>query len=144
VGRVIQAINERIYELIKVFVLPVDIKLLCADTAGPHKEHEGGFSGKQALGNEEIGSSQKKIMEVSGRFFFWVSKLLRFDVLSPTSRISTQLVQSSVIQSFSKAAVILGLYFVAGRCPLGILFPMSLNTKRSLFGKSSVSSRKDK
>jgi len=69
VGRVVQAINERIYELVKAFVLPIDIKLLYAEAANPHKEYDRGLGGKQALGDEEIGISQKKEMEVRGRIF---------------------------------------------------------------------------
>ena len=68
-GRVIQAINERIYKLVKVFVFPIDLELPYADAAGPHKEHDRAHSGNQALGDEEIRSSQKKIMEVRSRIF---------------------------------------------------------------------------
>ena len=69
VRRVVQAINERIYDLVKAFVIPFDTELPYADAADPHKEYERGFGDKQALGNEEIGSSQKKVMEVRSRLF---------------------------------------------------------------------------
>ena len=68
-GRVIQAINGRIYELVKVFVFPIDLELLYADAADPHKEHDQAHGDKQALGDKELGSSQKKIMEVCSRIF---------------------------------------------------------------------------
>jgi len=69
VGRVVQAINERIYELVKAFVVPIDIELPYANAADPHKEHDRGSGEQQALGDEEIGSSQKKVMEVRSRIF---------------------------------------------------------------------------
>ena len=68
-GRVIQAINEHIYELVKVFVFPIYLELPYANAASPHKEHDQAHVGKQALGDKEIGSSQKKIMEVRSRIF---------------------------------------------------------------------------
>ncbi len=77
-GRVVQAINGRIYDLVKVVVAPFDLELPYADAADPHKEHDPGFGGKQALGDEEIGSSQKKVMEVRSRIF-----LLGFKVIAP-------------------------------------------------------------
>src|SRR5260370_31865353 len=69
VGKGVQAMNRRIYELVKVFVAPFDLELPYADATGPHKEYDPGFGGKQALGDEEIGSSQKKVMEVRSRIF---------------------------------------------------------------------------
>ena len=68
-GRVIQAINGCIYELVKVFVFPIDLELPYADATDPHKEHDRAHGDKQALGDEELGSSQKKIMEVRNRIF---------------------------------------------------------------------------
>jgi hypothetical protein len=52
VGRVVQAINERIYEPVKVFVAPTDLELPYADAADPHKEHDRGVGGQQALGSD--------------------------------------------------------------------------------------------
>jgi hypothetical protein len=40
-----------------------------ANAAGPHKEDHPVIGGKQALGDEKIGSSQKKVMEVRSRIF---------------------------------------------------------------------------
>ena len=51
----------------KVFVFPIDLELPYANAADPHKEHDRAHSCKQ--GDEEIGSSQKKIMEVRSRIF---------------------------------------------------------------------------
>ena len=67
--RVIQAISGRIYELVKVLVFPIDLELPYANAADPHKEHDRAHGDKQALGDEELGSSQKKIMEVRSRIF---------------------------------------------------------------------------
>ena len=75
VGRFVQAINERIQEIGKVFVVPFDRELLYADAADPHKERNLGFGGKQALGDEEIGSCQKKVMEIRSRMFLLLWKV---------------------------------------------------------------------
>jgi hypothetical protein len=77
-GRVVQAINGRIYELVKVFVAPIDRELPYADAAGPHKEHDPDCGGKQALGDEEIGPSQKKVMEVRSRIFLLNIRVFAF------------------------------------------------------------------
>ena len=45
------------------------LELPYADAASPHKEHDRAHVGKQALGDKEIGSSQKKIMEVYSCIF---------------------------------------------------------------------------